>query len=349
MRPRFPFSAVFTLTFLLLSFAVLRPAHAQTEYDYDPVACPYTDSPHYRPNIAETVQGNNLLLIDTATNAVLMTLDDSVLTYHQRSIYWLQNCRYLLAQNIYRPYGETYPRRFTRIYDTLTGAYIFESGREIWFETRFSPTQDQFIIKGATGTYLMSESLPSAVFLFLQGGYSASMRYYEWDMARNQLLVSFIRNSGYLMIYDIHTAALLDTLSQPDECSPTPVFYTKSADARYLILYTFRGEPSCVTVYDRDAGAVVAQVNGEQSTAHEPERFALSPDGRYLVIGLRALRVWDLWNLPEAFADRLPIYRYEGPIQQIDALHFISNEVVETTAEDTITQWNILTGAQIGT
>jgi WD40 repeat protein len=88
-------------------------------------------------------------------------------------------------------------------------------------------------------------------------------------------------------------------------------------------------------------------VNGERRTAADPEQIALSPDGRYLVVGKEVLRVWDLANLPEKFEDRLPVYRYDGPERIIHALHFVSNEVVETTTLDGTQQWNILTGEQV--
>lgn len=333
---------------VVLILSVFMPVHAQTPApDYAPEVCPYPESRNYRPNVGHTVQDHHLLLVDVTTGAALMTLDDSVLTYREYNIYWGQNCRYLTAMNIYKPY-DPYPRRFTTIYDTLTGQPIFKSGREIWwFQELWSPTGEQFLIKSLTGMYLMNESLTAPVLLFDYHRYGSYTRYFEWDMTRGQLLTSFQENSGYLMIYDIHSGATLAAISQPEICTPTGVYYTTSADERYLLVYTFRGEPACVTVYDRDTGTIVAQVNDERRTARDEERFALSPDGRYLVIGIRALRVWDLHNLQEQFIDRLPLYRHEGPIAVIQSLHFVSGDVVETTSQEGIQQWNILTGEQV--
>lgn len=332
---------------VVLMLSVFIPVHAQTPApDYTPEICPYPENRNYRPNIGHTVQENRLLLMDVTTGAALMTLDDSVLTYREYNIYWGQNCRYLIAANIYKPY-DPYPRRFTTIYDTLTGQPIFQSGREIWFETLWSPTREHFLIKSLTGIYLMNESLPAPVLLFDRHLYGSYTRYFEWDMAHGQLLTSFQRNSSYLMVYDIHNGAALAAISQPEMCTPTGVYFTTSADERYLLVYTFRGEPACVTVYDRDTGTIVAQVNGGGPTARDDEQFALSPDGRYLVIGMRALRVWDLHNLQEQFIDRLPLYRHEGPIAVIQSLHFVSGDIVETTSQEGSQRWNILTGEQV--
>jgi len=332
---------------VVLILSVFIPVHAQTPApDYAPEVCPYPESRNYRPNIGHTVQDHRLLLVDVTTGATLMTLDEKVLSYRERNIFWAQNCRYLVAQNVYAPY-EPYPRRFTSLYDTFSGQRIFQSGREIYFQLLWSPTQEQFIIKSPPNTYLMNEAWAAPVLLFDQAAGYKVMRYYEWDMARGQLMVSFSRNSSYLMVYDIYNGATLAAISQPEMCTPTGVYFTTSADSRYLLVYTFRGEPGCVTVYDRDTGTVVAQVNGGGPTARDEEQFALSPDGRYLVVGLRALRVWDLQNLPESFEERLPLYRHEGPIAVIQSLHFVSGDIVETTSQEGLQRWNILTGEQV--
>lgn len=339
-------SSVVLLTVVLL-LSICISVYAQTPADYAPQVCPHTEGRNYRPNIGHTVQDHKLLLVDVNTGATLMTLTDNVLTYRKYNIYWGKNCRYLTAINLYKPY-EPYPRRFTTIYDTLTGQPIFQAGREIWwFQEVWSPTGEQFLIKSLTGMYLMSESMPSPVLLFDRHRYGSYTRYFEWDMARNQLLLSFRENSSYLMIYDINSGATLAAINQPEICTPTGVYYAPSVDARYLLVYTFRGEPACVTVYDRDASAVVAQVNDDSRTARDEEQFALSPDGRYLVVGIRALRVWDLHNLPTTFEERVPLYRHEGPIAIIQSLHFVSGDVVETTSSEGVQQWNVVTGQQV--
>lgn len=296
----------FLFIVLTLTMAIFVPGAQAEAPDLPPIPCPYTDSASYHPEIAMTVQNGTLALMDATSGATLRVLDTQFLSYYPRSIYWGETCRHIVAYNVWRPF-DPYPRRFTSIYDTLTGQRIFHSRREPWwFEILWSPTREQFLIKSVTGMYLMSETLSEPVLLFDRFRHGNAMRYYEWDMARGQLLVNFWENAGYLMIYDMNTAAILATLSNPEVCSPTGLYYAKSADDHYLIVYTIRGDPTCVTVYHRDTGTIVAQVNVERFTALDVEQMALSPDGHYLAIGIQALRVWDLWNLPELFEERLP-------------------------------------------
>src|SRR5689334_23351074 len=107
------------LVLLIVSLFALLPIHAADPND-PPNACPYPDGPHYRPNVAATVQDSNLLLVDSDTNAALMVLDNKVLSYRDYQILWAPNCRYLIAWNVWMP-DEPGARRFTSIYDTLTG------------------------------------------------------------------------------------------------------------------------------------------------------------------------------------------------------------------------------------
>jgi hypothetical protein len=334
------------MVFAILLLALVPDIQAESP-DIPPTTCPYTENANYRPEIAFTVEGGSLQLVVSTSGLPLQTLDTQFLSYYPRNIYWGQNCRYIVAYNVWRPF-EPYPRRFTSIYDTITGQRIFHSRREPWwFDILWSPTQEQFLIKSVTGMHLMSEALSEPVLLFTHFRHGNAMRYYEWDMARNQLLVNFWENSGYLMIYDIHTAAVLAAITNPEICSPTGLYYSKSTDERYLIVYTIRGEPACVTIYDQETRAVVAQVNAERLTALDASQIALSPDGHYLVIGILALRVWDLWNLPEVFEQRLPIHRHEGPIQTIQSVTFIDNTTLETVSNDGVQHWNLQSGLQI--
>jgi WD40 repeat protein len=275
-----------------------------------------------------------------------MTLDSTVLNYRRTRIDWALNCRYLIAMNIWTP-DEPGARRRTSIYDTFTGQRIYQTGRAVLFETVWSPTRTQFLIKSYDGLYLMNESLPAPVLLMERHYYGNYMHFWEWDMARGQLLTSFWLNSGYLMIYDINTGATLATIGTPEGCVPSRLSYTRSADDRYLLVYAFRGNPACVMVYDRDTGTVVAEVNAELRSAAAAEQIAISPDGRYLIIGRQVLRVWDLSALPEKFEDRLPIYRHDGPERNIHSVRFVTNEIVETATLDGLTQWNILTGEPV--
>ena len=86
----------------------------------------------------------------------------------------------------------------------------------IWF---LVAPGEQFLIKSLTGIYLMSESMPAPVLLFDRHRYGSYSRYFEWDMARNQLLLSFWENSSYLMIYDINSGATLAAPFSSINCS----------------------------------------------------------------------------------------------------------------------------------
>jgi WD40 repeat protein len=332
----------------LLAVAILPviPAHA-AEPDYPPKACADPQSPNYRPNIAHTVQDKQLLLLDTDTGATLNVLDTNMLSYRKYNIFWARNCRYLVAVNVYAPF-DPYPRRFTSIYDTFTGRRIFHSGREILFDFMLAPTGTHFLIKSGKGFYLMSESFPEPVLLTDQSDSASRYTfYYEWDVTRAQLLINFRANAAYLMIYDLNTGAQIAALGNPEGCSPSPTQFARSVDDHFLLVYPMKGDPACVTVYNQESRAVVAQVNAELRAAEEPGQIAISPDGRYLVIGRQVLRVWDLTNQPEEMADRLPVYRHDGPDRIIHNLRFITNEIVETTTLDGVQQWNVLTGEQI--
>jgi len=335
----------------ILSFSLTLTTKAYPE-TYPPTTCPFTDSPHYNPNLAVTVQEDKLLLLDTSTNNMVYVLEDHILDFYHNLLYWSYNCRYFIANNIVQPNDKTYAR-FTDIYDTTSGARIFHTGEDRFFWTSYwSPSREQFIIKSVAGTFLMTEALKEPVFLFKHNYSGRSIQRIEWDTAHNQLLIIFADNAGYLNIYDINTGATLAAINNPAGCR-APLNYIASEDGHFLTVFTDSGyagsakTPACVTVYDRQNGAQVS-VNAETLTAEEDGEIALSPDGRYLAIGIRALRVWDLANLPTKFEDRLPTYRHEGPNSLIHKLRFIDATTVEAVSSEEGTQrWNIVTGELI--
>lgn len=334
----------------VLGFSLTFTAQAYPE-SYPPTPCPYPDAPHYNPNLAVTVQDEQLRLLDMSSGAVLYVLEDQVLDFYHYDLYWGLNCRYFFANDIVQPLDKTWAR-FTNIYDVMTGAQIFHTRRDPFFVQLWSPSRQQFIIKSITGTFFMSEAISQPVFLFKHYAAGQSMRRFEWDTAHNQLLIIFAGNAGYLNIYDMNTGATLATISNPPECR-APLNYIASEDGHFLTVFTGAGYAgsaktlACVTVYNRVNGSQVS-VNAETLTAEEDGEIALSPDGRYLVIGIRALRVWDLANLPTNFADRLPTYRHEGPNSLIHKLRFIDATTVEAISSEEGTQrWNVVSGELI--
>lgn len=328
----------------LILFMLIAPLTAAqtTPPDIAPRTCNHRDAVNARPEIAFTVQDGTLSLVDAASGGVLQVLATDYLNFYPHNIHWLENCRYLFVENVWRPDG-TDTRRFNIIYDTYTGQPIFQSGFErLGIEFVWSPSRQQFLIKSLTGLYLMSESMDAPVLLETRMLHYRFARFYRWDEARGQLLVQFWRNPGYITVYDIHTGAEIVSFGHPDACSPYEL-NTTGLDGRYVVAYTLRGDPACVTVYDRDTRTVVTSVNAERYTG-DRNNIALSPDARYLVVGFDALRVWDLTAQPEDFTARLPQHRHAGPVGTVVSLAFVDETTIETVSTDGVQRWNVHTG-----
>lgn len=140
--------------------------------------------------------------------------------------------------------------------------------------------------------------------------------------------------------------------NNPDHTGP--VSFTVSADKSKLIIFTDERQQwsdsgkrrSGVAVWDR-ATLTRTELNVDYFAAVHPEQIALSADNRYLVIGVTALRIWDLQNLPEKVEDRLPIYRFGGPKSEIWSVRFATPDVIETTSAEGIQDWDLHTGKYI--
>lgn len=320
--------------------------------------CEYTDGEYYRPNVAYRLQDNQLVLYDIQTDAIITVLDDTMLTIlpGNRLPYgdwytWSRNCRYVFAINHWKP-TETWAERNVGIYDTITGQRVaFFPGRDIWFEVRYSPDYHHMYIKNHTGSYMLADGWTQPVFLApytildTTAGWTIRQTYQmRWDMERQEFLVVFRGTSRSTHIFDMNTGALKSIVSVPDECTDE-VYFQTVVDNSYLLVYTNRsGVPNnCVTVYNRNSGATVS-VDVDTRTSYEYDQIALSPDGRYLVVGMLALRVWDLQTLAPNLVDRDPLYRHEGPISMIGAVQFIDVDTIETTSADGVQRWNIITG-----
>jgi hypothetical protein len=351
---RFRLLTLACLSLILVIFAM--PAYAS----HRDRPCPNPEGEYYRPNVAYRIQDEQFVLYDIETDAVLTVLDDTMLTIlpGNQLAYgdwydWSPNCRYVFAINHWRP-TETYAGRNVAIYDTTTGQRVaFFPGRDEFFEVRYSPDYHHLYIKSNTGNYLYSDGWAAPVFIapytFLDtaAGWTIRQTYQmRWDMELREFIVVFRGSSRIAHVFDIDTGALKVAVSVPDECTDEAAFKTEVNNS-YLLVYTFRsGAPNnCVTVYNRDTGAMVS-VDADTQTAYETDQIALSPDGRYLVIGMRALRVWDLHNLAPNVIDRDPLYRHEMPFSIMGAVQFLDNDTVETTSADGIQRWNIITGAQ---
>lgn len=78
------------------------------------------------------------------------------------------------------------------------------------------------------------------------------------------------------------------------------------------------------------------------------QRTLISPDGRYLVVSRTMVRVWDVQNLPETYAEREPIARFYAGSRDILSMRFVDNmtlEVVTRTEDATATtRYDVTTG-----
>ena len=172
-----------------------------------------------------------------------------------------------------------------------------------------------------------------------------------WDDDRNWLfmagsngVVAFDRNSGQV-------ARLLLNL-------PWTLYgrylnkYFLSDDEAFAVIYVTSGTVDYLTVWDINSyQSYPVHVDGFVPLSRCRDRSTtsvdLSPDNRYLAIGFRAIRVWDLQNLEPAYEDRFPIYRHEGPFANIGCLQFIDNATIETRSADGVQLWNLHTGELI--
>ena len=118
--------------------------------------------------------------------------------------------------------------------------------------------------------------------------------------------------------------------------------------AVYAISRSGDGPKGVITIHNIASPEAIS-VNVEGFSAPEIplasyHPVALSANNRYLVVGHEALRVWDVQNLPENVADRLPIYRYGGPKALIQSVRFADWGVIETTSAEGVQHWDLHTG-----
>ena len=113
-----------------------------------------------------------------------------------------------------------------------------------------------------------------------------------------------------------------------------------------MIVSTTSSTVDAITVWNIDQYIAYAVNAGGFVTS----AFALSPDNRYLAVGYRAIRVWDLKNLAPDYDDqRQPIYRYEGPLTNVTGLSFVDDTTIQTRSPEGIHLWDLHTGELLET
>ncbi|MBK8025443.1 MAG: hypothetical protein IPK19_29625 [Chloroflexi bacterium] len=119
-----------------------------------------------------------------------------------------------------------------------------------------------------------------------------------------------------------------------------------SPDLTQVIVYgqrdMWKREEPALVVYDIATG-VGTEVNPERNAAG---MVALSPDNRYLIMTYTAIRVWDLWNLPETFEARLPVYRFALPGDNSE-VYFVNSTTVAARSGDVVYEWDLVSGQRI--
>jgi hypothetical protein len=160
-----------------------------------------------------------------------------------------------------------------------------------------------------------------------------------WDYERGQILISGWRG---VVAFDMLTGAgrYQFTATPGGYCGYGGCWFSVSDDRRILFI---DGEGG-LGVWNLDTlehGLVAVRLG----TAYVGNRVALSPDGRYLVVTRAMIRVWDLWNLPEKFNDRDPVYNWGGPAARVNKVRFVDATTIETDSADGVQRWDILTGS----
>lgn len=373
--------------FVLMSFVPVLAQEWTIPSNDPPYPCPYTDGEFYQPNLFPRYDINQhaLVLVDQITGETVRVLDqfeDNV-----RIINWSPDCRYLSGAVGEITIGYENDRNdlfdgqdYIRWEDDPTNWWQNLRDLVLWDTLNGERT---LTIKGDSGRYLNYVNESSVMWspdsnyvLFLSGcdkvhfgceyerfgpnilwdrqagtaSYTGAYFYqYWWDMERGWLWGSA---AGGVIAYDLATGKRVSDFKNGGW---TESRFVLSPDGTKVVVYGIAQHGSHgqrdLTIYDL-ATMHATSVNVEGFVApltrfNGQHPVALSADNRYLVVGYDALRVWDIQNLPENWADRLPIYRHAGPESRIWSVRFADWGVVETTSEEGIQRWDLHTGAYI--
>jgi hypothetical protein len=283
------------------------------------------------------------------------------------------DCRFVVA-TLWRDYnGNERPDLSiagdTTVWNATTGEQlqVFEDAHESPHSILWSPDSERIIVGTRYGYFLWNFYTDSTTQLS-QHGIGEWRLHTIWDSNRTELLVL-----PYYYYFSEDDVSVYNWLSGEHIAdysaflAPEPYTYTKTTFAlrgNWLIVAadSFR-QNTPITIWDRTSHQPIYQVNAgtfgiipqydpvwigavDLSAQAGSRLVDVSPEGRYLVVGFRTLRVWDLANLPEAFEDRTATYQYPIDNRGMNAVHFIDNTTVEILLDDNITliRMNILTG-----
>lgn len=328
---------VLVIFILVLLSGMVFSTGAQAE-DVLQGVCPHSDGAYFQAGVFPRYELRNqrLLLVSWTTGQIVREVETSLNTPRFNIMGWSPDCRYLTAA-----LGDWE----TTIWDVTTSQRV---GSFPGAGLRWSPDSQQALLTQQGGLFLWTVGAGDPVRLGdFQGDYV--MDY--WDAARGELwlmIYSWYYSEPGVTVYDRQSGQQIAYYDNPAGQSQQTGF-TFSADGSRVIVYTVRGQDAQsvgVTIWERGTDNRV-EVRAVGEAASTGSRIALSPDGRYLVIGRHFLRVWDLTALPDSLDARTPVY-FAGPAAVITQVRFVDSAIVETLdSVGSRQQWNITTGEAI--
>ena len=177
---------------------------------------------------------------------------------------------------------------------------------------------------------------------------------YIWDEARQQAF-HFPRQydalGDFLYVYDCITGEQIAVYNSFEVGRPAPPagVFTQANFAvtdDFVLIYRTNGDNrNPLTIWDRTTQQIVFQINIGTAGFLRRNLVALSPDQRYLAIGFRTLRVWDLMELADSFDDRTATYQYLIDSRGMNDLIFVDERTVRIFLDNgNPIQMDILTG-----
>ncbi len=324
---------------LVLLFGMIFSAQAQGQPEsvlQD--VCPYSSGTHFQPGVFPRYELRNqrLLLVSWTTGKVVREVETSLNTSRFIVMGWSPDCRYLTAA-----LGQS----DTAVWDVVAAQRV---GTFPGSGLRWSPDSQQAVLSQSDGLYLWTVGAGDPLRLTnFRGDYV--MDY--WDTARSELwlmVYSTYYSSPGVTVYDRQTGQQIAYYDNPAGQS-RQIGFTFSTDGSRVIVYTIRAQDSRsagVTIWERGTNNHIDLPVGSEAAAID-SRIALSPDGRYLVIGRHFLRVWDLTALPDSLDARTPAY-FAGPTAVITQVSFVDNAIIETLDSSGSRQrWDITTGEAV--
>jgi WD40 repeat protein len=300
-------------------------------------ACPNKDGAYYKAGLFPRYEYRNkrLVLVSWNTGKTVQEVETSLDASHLNVMNWSPDCHYMAAA--LGEFGAT----STVIWDMTSGQRM---GSFANAGLRWSPDGAQAIVSNKEGLALWTVGQDKAIKMTDFRGDDYISR---WDADHHEvwlLTTSYYYSAPGVTVYSSTTGEKVGYYDNPAGRS-AQIGFTLSADGSKVIVYTVRLQSengAGVTVWERGTQNNV-QVNASTDATSYAERIAVSPDGRYLVIGGNNLRVWDLQNLPAKLSERKPMV-YAGSDAKITTVQFVNNSIVQTTSTEGSAQWDVATG-----